>query len=247
MLRGADKRLFLSGQLKDVFAGDFEKTPGHKKQYTTAGVYDALVLASSPTAYWKLEDASGHPQDSGTGALHITSEANLSYGVDGPFVGWKGIRFVSNAFASRSAISQNTGDRTLEFWIKLDAVTANFRIFRNYRDSTSRGWEAQIKSTGKTAAGSYGVALGADSVSALGATWTHVVLTVRSGTWRHYFNGVIDQPSGGSNVGSTPMVTTAFAEVGTSADLTLSRVAYYDTSLSDAVILSHYQTAAGII
>jgi hypothetical protein len=43
------------------------------------GTLDAEIMADTPTAFWKLDEASGNPQDSSGNGFHLTSTTNLTY------------------------------------------------------------------------------------------------------------------------------------------------------------------------
>ena len=65
------------------------------------GAYTAAVLAEpNLAAYYKLDEASGLPQDSGPSGWHMaamqtTNGGSITYGHPGPFAGSSSIRFTA--------------------------------------------------------------------------------------------------------------------------------------------------------
>lgn len=206
--------------------------------------YEAAVAASSPRAWWKLDDVSGNPVDSSGNSLNMTSSSITTYQEPGPFTGWDAIECVNSSGGSRAAVSTQVDNVTFECFLRVDAVgAANQFVFAN--QATNNGWAVLLSTDLKIQALVQGVAFQSKSPNALVAgEWYHIVVTRRSTVWKYFVNGLPDTTSAGTSTpNASPTVTSLFGSASFSG--AMAQAAYYDTALSDATILAHYEAAAG--
>lgn len=207
--------------------------------------YEAAVAASSPTAWWKLDDASGPPVDSSGNGFDMSTENITEFQADGPFAGWEGkaIRCGASAGCSRANVGTATDNFTFECWVQPVAISDNFQFFMS-NQAAGQGWGVFFGATWFFQAISQGVAFEAVSaVPLVQGDWYHLVVLRRSGTWRYYLNGnVINTNAGTDTPNGSP---TAFSLLGApNLETRMSQAAYYETALSDTEIADHYAAAA---
>lgn len=205
--------------------------------------YTAAVLGDSPVAYWKLDEASGLPQDSSGNGRHMTSKTidGSHYEQTGPFSGWKSIVFAGGEKASRSQVSTAINNFTYEGWLRLEIVgDVNQALFSNQAGSS--GWAILTRQSLQLRALLQGVAGEGEGSALTVNTWYHVVISRRAGSWLYFLNGAADGTSKGSDTpGGSP--TSCTIHGGDSIQAHHSHVAYYDSALSDSAILAHYNAA----
>jgi hypothetical protein len=192
-------------------------------EYTTA------VLADSPAAFWKLDEASGLPQDSSGNARHFTTTTGTpTYQQAGPFTGAYGIllQTTTNEGFTRAVFDTATDNVTIEAWLR---QADGFTVAHN-------GANVVVTAGGTTVLSS--VPLGTDLV-----TYKQIVALRRSGTWEIYKDGDL------FNTGSTASISTPTGsfKVGIAgsfaAGSVVSNVSYYATAISAARIRAHYEAA----
>lgn len=205
--------------------------------------YVTAVLASSPRAYWKLDEASGLPQDSSGNALHMTSQTGgvKTYGVGGPLPGFTAMQFEGGYGVSRSAVSTQQDDITFEAWIRPQIISANDQTAMK-NSSASQGWDVVFDTNRTYQVIVQGVAAQSSGSALTLGLWRHVVVTRRAGTWLYFLDGAADGTGKGT---STPNGSPASTGIGGSSSFQfrVCHVAYYETSLSDADITAHYDAA----
>lgn len=206
--------------------------------------YVAAVLASSPRAYWQMQEASGNPQDSSGNALHMTSiSAGADYREPGP-IGAFAIRFTGGEGVSRATISTVVNNFTLEQWVQVQVVTGNDMGLCANGNLGANGWGVLIDTTRKFQYLAGGVALGANSALALTlSAWHHVAVVRRAGTWEYYVDGTVDTANAGTTAPNAPSGGTTAANGGSSLQAAYAHYAVYETALSAAAIAAHFAAA----
>jgi hypothetical protein len=205
--------------------------------------YAAAVLADTPKAYYKCDDASGNPQDSSGNALHMTTTSSgVTYQDPGPFGPDFCIRWNLKS-TSRNAVSTVQSNWTLECWCKFNALNGSTVMCGN---GGTNGWEMYLPTTTNIG----GIAQGVGGQTASGFTlstgvWYHLVVqkqTGAGGLWLYYINGRPDMTRAGTSnptaPGNTPGTTMNRANTG---DISMAHFALYETALSATRILAHYE------
>ena len=215
--------------------------------------YDDQVLSDSPVGYWKMQEASGLPQDSSGNANHMTDFTGATqpnYQQAGPFNLGYSIEYPGGRRHHRTAVSTATSNFSLEFW-GLIVSTINSQTMVGNNNGGTNGWAMLANSNRKGQAIAQGVALLAEtSVAAFPvSTWTHFVLVKASGAggiWTYYINGVVDTANAGTTSVTTPSgATTKLGNPDGTMQLKLSHVAIYNSALSSDRVIAHYEEAAG--
>lgn len=247
MLRGADKRLFLSGQLKDVFGGNHLPLPAR-----LGGIgYINAVLADTPKAFWKCQDASGFPVDSSGNGLDMTAVSGTpTYHETGPYTPQDFSIGLLAAGFTRNIVTAVVNNFTLEVWVMPVGSLASGRIILG---NSARGLDGANgingyeiiwnDTTGKFRATAGNVADYTASAATLSLnSWYHVVVVRDAGTWKYYVNGAIDTANAGTSAPVTPTGTAHFGS--TVANQRIAYAAIYESALSAARVAAHYAAAA---
>lgn len=216
--------------------------------------YADVILADGPVAYYRLNEASGNPQDSSTSANHATStggtpgyrqpgllrEPDTSMRFDG-LTEWVGVP---------DHLTLDLGDTfTLEAWIRTDRA---IRAGENWGivSKGSGAYYMRVYETGQLELLRSGVADIVWSDVAVDDGQVHHVVATKSGaTVKLYVDGVDET---GAVTDSTCVNNTAGLTVGggsTSVELflgLLDEVAVYPTALSAARVQMHYAAGIGI-
>ena len=227
--------------------------------------YDAVVLADSPAAWWKLADTSG----SGTcadssGGGHTGTPANVTLGVTGPFTNSPSETAGSfNGSSSDVTSSYNPAGLTaftVEAWVNLGNGNPGPypRIVANsYAESSNTGLELMLSGggSGPWYPGAYignGTAnTGVFSASAVPVTGWHQVAVTWSagGNVLIYLDGALAATSTGTLSGSMAAGPDGFSvgfQPAYNYDYfagTIAQVSLYATALSGTRVAAHY--AAG--
>lgn len=236
MLRTQDKRLHLGQTMAQIFSGPL---------YTGPNAYIENVMLDTPRAFYKMQDTSGNPVDSSGNSLNLTSVAGTpEYQQTGP-MGDYGIRCVGGETLDRSGhISTVTNNLTMEGWFNVELTTGDDQILFYNGNSGSNGWGIVVDNNGKFQYLCGGVALGTASSAAIeGVGYRHIVVVRDAGTWKYYVNGVSDTANAGTTAPGTPSGVTKMG--GGSVQTVYAYVAVYETALSAATILTHYN-ASGV-
>jgi Concanavalin A-like lectin/glucanases superfamily len=210
--------------------------------------YVAAVLADAPIGYWKLDEASGLPQDSSGSGLHMTTIAGaVNYRQAGAMLGgdWS-IVMGGGTTIHRNSIGSATDNVTLELWFQPQAVgNATQRVFYNGNGGAGGyGYYLGQPFTGNDLHGLLGgVAWLPAGPTLSNSTWYHLVLTRRAGNWLYFINGA--QHGGVQSAAAPGGPGGGTCGIGQEAiQGAWSHLAIYETALSDARIAAHY--AAGI-
>jgi hypothetical protein len=225
--------------------------------------YSDEVLADTPVGYWKLNEGTGTAVDSSGNSHDGTYNATVST-VTGP----KGLDGSVFSGQQRVAIPHHADfdltTFTIEAWVYIDDVTISERLVvgkaggDSGADDNYAFWVAN--STDGTPwltvalYGEVGFAVGATS-GYLTAGWHHVAITLTDGAQQFYLNGGTTWETGGSATTAVTLTTNANDlhigwgknDNGTASSIeangTYANVAIYDSVLSGARILAHYEAA----
>lgn len=217
--------------------------------------YTAAVLADSPVAFYKLDEASGLPQDSSGNGRHMTTTTGSpQYQQTGPFSGSSAIYFNAAGalenFSTGTPVSTATSNVSAECWGKGLQHASGAQRFMNNGDGITTGWRLYKDSgAGKTVSltvGSSGnIALVPKSCS--DDQWYHYVIVLNGTTdWDLHVNGdlfLADIFEGVSGVFVTPATETRIGPATNSANIWVSNVSFYDSILSPTRIRAHYEAA----
>lgn len=247
------KKVWVGSRIQDVLDGRFVQKPSAILAGTS---YSALVLASLPKVFYKMQEASGALVDSsGNGTNTTGGNGSPTYHQTGPFGSDFGIRFAS-ANLERTAVSSAVNNFTYEFWFYpitaggFDAVICGQspRARTGSNPGSASGEEITWSASGQKVHFSDAGVLDMGDSSALSAnTWVHCVFVRDSGVMKYYFGGVAETPTGSTTAPVTPLSILTIGSA-TSApspgDFRMAYFAFYETALSASTILSHATAGA---
>lgn len=209
--------------------------------------YNTEVLADSPAGFWKMDEASGNPQDSSGNGKHMTALSGIGtvvYEEAGPFSGSKSIRYIGSGSPALHHDGPNTltvtDNFTIELWVKgaLDdcggITTGGVNLACRSR-STANGMNLFANTTVVGGDIPHG-----DSVNGY---WIHAAWIRRSGTWESYLNGSLFLTSGTATPSAHSLTYLGGTPTFNAQVTSLSNVAVYNSALSAARILAHYAAA----
>ncbi len=213
----------------------------------TAIDYAAAVLADSPLAYWKLQDASGAPQDSSGNGNHITTvDGTHGYHDPGPMSDF-GIIYNGGVRSLRSPIvSSLVNNISVEYWMKPKLISANSQSIFVW-DSNTTSWYSVMDTDQKMWLRLQSSTVSSSKTATVFAlnSWYHVVIVRDAGTWKFYVNGAIDTANASTAAPNTPTGSaTYFGAAGGSMQIVLAHIAMYGSALSAAQIAAHYSASA---
>ena len=223
--------------------------------------YAQEVLADSPVAYWRLEETSGSTVTDQTGNEHDGTVFGADLNVSGP-TGLGSAAYFDGVDdridVTNDAALSGWDDFTVEFWT-LDPInlkdTSKYPIANYSPLGSQRSWGVVdngvlnqmvilLSTNGVSFTAMNDAAIpGSDFSSTL---WHHVVFRRSGSTVESFLDGV----KGGTSdtFSGTLHASTARLTLGSRSDITsywkgtLDEPAVYDTALSDARILAHYNS-----
>lgn len=211
--------------------------------------YTTAVLADSPAAFWKFDEASGLPQDSSGNANHFTTTTGSpTYQQTGPFSGSYGILFADASVQemfSRAVFNTAVDNITLELWANGQAKEPRWAVF-NGHDNFHTGVSLRKSGTNNIEIiASAGTTPLSPTILGVGAGGWHMLVAIRrAGTWELYLDGDLFSTAGTT----APDAPTGLFEAGLldgSANNTvgcmLSNIVYYGSALSASRIRAHYE------
>jgi Concanavalin A-like lectin/glucanases superfamily len=228
--------------------------------------YDQAVTADSPTAWWKLADASG----SGTAAdasgnSHTGTATNVTFGYPGPVsVNASETAGFFNASSSTITSSYNPSGAaiSIELWLNATVaqLTAQPRVVANsHTDADNKGFQFQLTTASSLLTPKIGFGNGTTTAAISGTYpvaasvgpsngWVHLVATYDSTTMRLYVNRI--QSQSGTGLSGSVAAGSNGISIGYNATYggdfwggSLAQVAIYTTALSAPRVLAHYQAA----
>jgi hypothetical protein len=197
-------------------------------------------------AHWKFDDGSGGTAADASGQGHPGALTNMNTStawVAGHLSGaltFDGTNDYVNIGSSLSAI----GVITVSAWVKPSSIGIDRQIVSKGYDGTKTQWELKTTTAGGKVSFRYWApgAVGVESVHSLtSGVWTHVAGTFDGGTWKIYFNGVLDnQASAGG-----PVATNRNLCIG-AVDINGSPGQFWSGAIDDVRIYNRALTAAEI-
>lgn len=217
----------------------------HLAQPSILAEYEDYVLDQAPLAYWKMNDASGLPQDVGGGNYDMTAvSGSPTYQQSQPFEGAYSIMYPSAAYHERAIVSTLANNFAWEAWVKRVGNTSG-TLFQH--GTTSGGWLIEFTSTAGAMRGNLpGVGTLGGLQTLADNTWYHLVVMRNGGTWQQYANGVVSSSSFGTAAPATAVGNDRIRGAGATG-LYVAQMAYYDRVLSPLEIAARYLTAVGQI
>ena len=226
-----------------------------RKHYYTGrvGTYEDEVLADSPRAFYRMQEASGQPQDSSGNANHTTAKSGTAgYSQPSPVTSdpdAKAINFSGDDwFTTPYHSTLDVGDVfTIEAWIK--RPTTGGAAYRTILHRGSGSFQLFVEeSTGRLQLHQSGIAYIAHGVDGTlqDTNWHHVVCTKSDATVRFYVDGVAGLGGGGGgdfSDGGTHTLEIGGADGAYTSNLLTSEVALYATALTQDRIRRHYYAA----
>jgi hypothetical protein len=224
-------------------------------QGRSLNAYDLLVLAQSPKAYWRMDEASGNFADySGNGIVlnSITGSPNYRQNV-GPR-GAKNTRFQGGVGAVRTVVASTaTNNFAIEMWIYPEAVSANNEDTIRNGNLGSNGWGLLIHQFSAGAGGGFpiayfagGVAIGTSATTLLTrSVWNYVILARDSGTWKYWINNVLDATTSASHTPNTPTAGHVGFNASSNRQISVANCAIYDSVPTTAQRTARYNAMRG--
>lgn len=212
-----------------------------------AYTYKRTILASSPAAFWRFNEAAGATSaadSSGNGKTLAKSGngAGGTFGVTGALAKDADTALEctgDSGWWQSSALAATTTTYTVEFWLKMNGQVASYAAL--FTQDNFDGIYYQ-KSTSKISvyfSGSNHLS----SVTVANATWTHVAVVVSAGAGTIYLDGV----ARGTFTGASSWTPNRVAGDTGSEQLkgTIDELAYFPgAALSADTILAHYTAGA---
>ncbi len=232
--------------------------------------YSTLILASTPTAYYHLNETSGTTCTDSSGnsrtATHITSptlnqtSANAALD-DNKCILYSGAANERTQINTDNAAFSMKSGWTLELWVNVvtsankyiinkDSVPNHYEWgLRWDHDNTRFVWQTVSPTYTElyTVYGTSGKSSG---------TWYHVAVTCNGAPGstlpKLYVNGVQETSAGSSGSGGTYTDDNSLVEWGarpigaTAINAKIDEVAFFDSALTSTVLLSHYNAGLGI-
>jgi len=214
------------------------------------------VIADSPIHYWRLGETAGASNALSEVSGVNMNNANVVFGVTGLLVGDSNTAASfngSSAWLNGAGTERSGGDFTCEAWIKTTPSASGSRViwaeFNTY--SENRGFVLYHNGQYLEIQASDGAALKTYRGTGVVNTGSifHVVGLVRSTAVEFYINGVLDPLTLNPGSVGNHAPTTSNNQIGAIAnsappgaffDGVIDEVALYNTALSPARILAHY-------
>lgn len=206
--------------------------------------YRAKLLADSPLAYWRMNEASGNLVDSSGNSKTATAAGTAATYLAPSLVpneNDRSIRFADNTnrFDAGDDADFELQTFSVEAWVYRTGTTPSTQNIMS--KWATDGWRFSLLNTGTFRFHLRFNALTADSILAANTPY-HVVATVTPTTINLYVNGVLD----GTGAGATINYATETVMVGNDNNLAtgfvgiLDEVAFYTTELTAVQVANHY-------
>lgn len=210
--------------------------------------YVAEVLSDSPVGFWKMDEVRGFPQDSSGNGNHMTDgpyDGRRVWRAPGPMPGSYAIRLLGGAanYFSRSVVTTEVDDISMEMWFAEEYHANNDRLFYNGDFDTDPGWGLDLYDFGpQFQALVGGIGFQAQSVNTVSYGWHQLVIVRGGGVWTYYFDGALDTANAGTDTPNTPTVATWIGSNG-AVQGSFAMCAIYETALSLTQVGDHYAAA----
>lgn len=246
-----------NGNLDEVAFYNYALTPVQVLSHYRTGIgsYAAQVLADSPAAYYRMDEASGQPQDSSGNGNHTTVTGGTpTYGQTGgittdPTDGAILLDGTTEYFSAPDHATLDTGDTfSLEAWINR---SGGFATSHTVVDKGTTGGTPSYRMFLDDGTGQFGVEKSgggtickSTSLIDQTATWYHLVFTKATTTSHLYLNGVdVTGTVTNQTIGNTTDALFIGVEgngLSNYLDTLIDEVAVYPTALTSSQVLSHY-------
>jgi hypothetical protein len=216
------------------------------------------ILSDDPALYFPLNEEEGRATSDLSGNGWAASYTGIPTSIDSFLAGERDQKAISLNRAAISGVGSSVENlRTLEFWVRIDAVNVEGQALLVHTSATSNGFEVTIDNTTGLFGGlSFNTAIiSASGGRAVGATapftqgqpyHVAVVLNSAATTFTLYLNGVAYEVADVSGSvyegGTTTTAVTAFTFLG--VDVQMAHLAAYSEELTATQIAEHY--AAGV-
>lgn len=217
--------------------------------------YAAEVLADQPVAYWRFEETSGTVAVDETGDHHGSYDGGVTLGVPGALTGQPGhgasFDGTDDHVEVPWAAALNPATFTVEAWARSGAGVVGYQaVVSSYEDPPQSGyglWAAGAGSWDSYLGNGSGGYSGANATRTTGV-WTHLVATYDGTTLRIYADGQEAHTTAGqlgpntsASLGIGGVQYIAGGVWGEHFEGAIDEVAVYDSVLSPARILAHYE------
>jgi hypothetical protein len=239
---------FLKGKVDEWAVYDYALTARQIRQhYIAARPYEYEILKDVPTAYYRMDEQTGHLRDvMGSYSTVTVLGTTPTYGIAAHQ--GRGIQFNSSgSFQANDAPGLALGDVfTMEAWVRIDATPATqWGII----SKGGGGYYMRVEvSTTRIQLLKSGVALIASSTIGLAfGVWNHIVCTKNGASVHIYINGV---DVTGAVTDATCINTTYHLQIGSDHEggepsgAAMNDVALYRWALAPDRILAHYLAGA---
>lgn len=221
--------------------------------------YSTVVLADSPTLYWRLDESSGITAADTSGNSHLgTYSGGITYGQTGAVTGNSAIHVVGSGDVQSQENLTIGVPMSVEAWVnmaKLPAADTNVVGQNNAFGGGNNLNELYVDTSGYVRFYVTDPVSKLTSIAPGAATltfnaWHHVAGTADGTTARAYLDGVeVGNVAAGGNSGSEYWFVAGYSTGGTGKPAGLygsvDEVAVYGSALSAARVLAHYNAAAG--
>lgn len=217
--------------------------------------YNTEVLADSPQLFWKCDEPSGLLQDSSGNGRHATTGADFLYQQGAPFSGAQSVKSTtSTSIMIINVFNTSTTNVTLEFWAKAEANSFNdtnvYGVYNGNIGVNGYGWRLgnlNIPANDRLQSSSSAIDTTLNiSGSRSCDSWRHVCLRRGATSWTTFRDGVPCDTDVSTATITTPTGNFGLDKSGsTPSSYFVSNVALYNTELSNARILAHYEAAIG--
>lgn len=234
MLRSTDKSLHVHRHVARVL-----------RPTTGSAYYCREVMRDTPRAFYPCQDLSGNPVDvSGNGLNMTTIVGTPDYRQVGPLGDDFSILTAGGESVARSSqVSTVQNDFTMEMWLYLEIVGAGDQLVLHNGNVATNGWGIRMDTGDRFTYLAGGVAEG--TVRGIGLfTWTHLVVqrvSTDSNRWKYYQNGQATLTNAGTTNPNAPSGTLQFGH--SNLQMRVAYIAIYETALSAARILAHFNAA----
>lgn len=231
---------------------------------STGDPYANAVMANSPAAYYRLDDASAALVDATTNHLNGTYGGSVTRHATGLITGTSdyaatfgggAASTATEATVPQNTLLQPTAAVTAEAWIKETTAATGFIDLVSYGDQSGQGYSLQVTNTNHASfwlnlSGGTTVYAGGGTALASGRIY-HLVGTYDGTTAKIYVNGSLDGSTAQSGTISYTGIGTYGLSIGGGQHTgrgtlagTIDEVAVYPAALTAAQISAHHNAGA---
>lgn len=262
--RGLTSALKVTQRVDAIAKGVISKS--HAADAAIEDRYTHEVMADSPVAYWRLDEATGSTAKDHSGNGYDGNYVNAPYlGQPGPFPGYTATKFVATESkqvtipsATALHVAGGTDNWTLEAWFQGANAAGNFggpslltTVYDGTRVDFNLGfYSGAVAISAAPSVNFYnGSHLSAQSATAIDdGNWHHLVGTFDGTNLKIYVDGVLKTstvPGSNPSRGTQDLIIAKRWDTGGNLNGTTADVAIYNTALSSTRITAHYN--AGIV